>query len=157
MTITVVSYTSVSNWSVSTTPKTIASLAWNAGDVLVIVGGTQAADTGIGTPTNANLTFTLQASDTSGGTNDCASYVWTAIAGSSQTGQTISASRSGTTQNWGYSVWVLRPDGTGAVGVNAANLTESNLSLTVAANSAVVYGGMDWNAAGVPTKTPATG
>src|SRR5512139_2352733 len=127
------------------TPKTVTTLSWTAGDVIVVIGGAETADTTLNNPTNANLTFGApQASNTAGGAGDCDVYVWRAVAGSTQTGQTISCSRGATSGQWGFFVWV--DTGVSSTANPSANLTESNFTFTPSAGSIVHYAFFDWNA-----------
>lgn len=157
MALSVASYTNIASWFSTTATRSVTGLAWSAGDIIVIVGGTENASTTIGNPTNANLTIGApKASSTSGGGAECAIYVWasTAAAGA-QTGQSISATASGGLM-WGMSVWVITGAPTGFANATA-NLTETAISRTVSAGSIVCYGLTDFNATNPPAKTPATG
>jgi hypothetical protein len=146
MAVSVVSFSQVSNWFSSPTSQTITSLAWTAGDVIVVVAGKENAfnPTDLSAPTNANLTFTSRASSTSGGSNECAIWCWTATAESSQTGQTITVADI-STLSFGFGVWILS-GASGSFANASANLTESAFTFTPTADSGVIYGFMDWNA-----------
>jgi len=154
---------SVASWAQSVwntaVNKTITGVSWTSGDVVVVVGGTASDTTTLATPTNANLTFALQASETTGvGNTECCAYVWTAVAVSTQSAQSIVSTGAGGSEFRGIAVWVFTPTAgeTLGVGVSAAGKVESSLSLTVSAGSAVVYGGFDWNASAAG-KTGSTG
>lgn len=144
MAVSVVSFNQTA-WTNTTTPKTVTGLAWSSGDVIVVMGGLENAGAALNTPTNANLTFSLQASVTTGGSNEAAAYVWTATAGSAQTSQTISGSRGNPGQHWGFACWVLTGT-SGSVANASANQTESGFTFTPTAGSAVCYFFGDWNA-----------
>lgn len=164
--VSIASYATVSNWFslvASTVAKTVTSVAWEKDDIIVVIAGSMNdAATGPAqlTPSlsNANLSFSL-AVDLGGNTGtECGAWLYTATAGSAQTGQTISFSASwsgGTTQAIGFSVWVLR----GASGVRNAtgDHSEASISRTVLAGSTVIHGLMDWNSTNPPGKTPLTG
>ena len=156
MAVSVASFNQVADWFVSTSPRTITGLSWNTGDVIVVVGGVENNDITLSTPTNANLTFTLRASQTSGGAGEAGIYVWTAVAGSSQTGQTVSLARSAAVQQFGFAVWVC-PGGSGSFANASADLTEAAFTFTPTADSLVIYGYFDWNATTGKTITAGTG
>src|SRR5690349_7036720 len=103
-----------SAWNTTTSPKT-ASVTVATDDILVICGVTADNTATLGTPSGGGLTYTLQQSTAI--SSKCAVYVWTAIAGSSQT-FTLSISRSGgTTIEWGFNA--LRFSAASAVGASA--------------------------------------
>lgn len=134
--------------------KDTTGVAWAAGDIIVVIGVTEDNSRTFTAPTNANLTFAAQG--TPGNTaNECKTYCWTATAGSTQTGQTITANLSAATSNGGLAVWVWSGGPTGVTGATT-NYTEAGVSLTVAAGDGVSLALGDWNAT-TPTKTPATG
>jgi hypothetical protein len=150
---------SVASWTESAkndlVTKTVTGQSWSLGDVVVVKALIDGSDVSIGVPTNANLTFS-QAVDTGDvGSTEDRTYIWTATAGSSQSGQTISVDRGATTRQWHFDATVITgsPDG---VGVSFGNRDESTTNLTVEAGSVVLYMGADWNnsAAG---RTGATG
>lgn len=145
-----------SDWSATTSPKTVASQVWSQGDVVVVTATTANDLITLNTPTNANLSFSLAASIVGpGGDTVSSTYVWTATAASAQTGQTIELTRSASAQPFGFSVEIYSGR-SGTVGVTAANNAEATLSLTVAVGSDVVYIQGDWNASAGST-TVATG
>ena len=156
MALSVTSY-EPADWFANTgTTRSVTGVAWNAGDIIIAIGGTENASYTLGTPTNANLTFSLAASVTTGAANECTGYVWTATAGSSQTGQTITTTISSSGKMGGLHIWVVAGGPTGTTGA-VANQTETAPSLTVAAGDVVCFGLFDWNASNPPGKTPATG
>lgn len=151
MALTVTQYAENADWFNSASPKTVTGVAWSAGDRVVVVGAYENNLTE-NLPTNANLTFSEHTSNTATA-GESRTWIWSAIAGSAQTGQTISATNSGSI--CGLAVIVI--SGGDSVVTNASsNFTESNFSLGVAAGSVVVYIGADFTAT-TPTKTPATG
>lgn len=98
---TLISYTETA-WNSTGLSKSTASISWNAGDVLVMIGG---ADSGItiGIPTATGLTFTSFALvTTSSGARGASALATSAGSG------TVSASNSSSTSNWGFGVWVWR-------------------------------------------------
>lgn len=144
--IAVASYTETA-FNTTTSPKTLTGMSWSTGDVIVIAAAAGNESIAVDTPTNANLTFSLAESEFPGGGGDTESptWIWTATAGSSQSSQSINIQETGGTTAFGASAWVLT--GASGVGVTSSNLTETALSLTVAAGSAVFYILADWNAA----------
>src|SRR5580765_2070361 len=157
MALSVAQYAQVATWFSSTTPRSVTGLSWSAGDIIVAVSALESSNLSqtLATPTNANLTFTLRASNQTGGGNEAWTYLWTATAASSQSSQSISfASNATGGQMFGGAVWVISGAPTG-VGVNFANLTESLTNLTVANGSVVCYMHADWSA--TSTFTIATG
>jgi hypothetical protein len=147
-----------SNWfSIGSGTKTVTGLSWSSGDTIIFVGGVEDSDvTGLQTPTNANLTFSLETSQSSFGPNESGVYIWKAVAGSSQTSQTIEMVQSGTWLNAGCAAWVITGGASGTANADS-NRTEAAFSKTVSAGSIVIYACMDWNATNPPGKTPLTG
>ena len=84
MAVTVASSAQVANWFTTTSPQTVGGLAWSTGDVVIVFGTAETATQTLATPTNANLTFSLRTSITTGGANECPAYLWSAVAGTSQ-------------------------------------------------------------------------
>jgi pimeloyl-ACP methyl ester carboxylesterase len=154
MAVSVVSFTQTA-WNDTTTPKSLTGLSWSSGDVIVVVGGIETADMSVSTPTNANLTFSLQASITTGTSSESPAYVWSATAGSSQTSQTISVARGGLSGHFGAGAWVFT-GASGSVANGSGNRTEAGFTFTPTAGSAVVYFFADWNA-NATDQTLATG
>lgn len=140
---TMVDSSEVANWFSSTTPRSAGSVSWQAGDIVVVHGGTANDGSILGTPTVAGLTFALV--NSIGALNTCNSYVWAAEAASNGSGA-IQGTRTGTVDNWGIAVEVWR--GSDGVGANAVEeSTTKTLSLTRTDDkSAVSYGGFDFSA-----------
>lgn len=157
MAVSVSSFAAVANWFATASPATVTGRAWNSGDVVVVVGGSENGDTTLSTPTNANLTFTLRASANNPTTpeDDATAFLWTAVAGSSQTAQTISVAAAGG-QSFGFGVWVL-PGASGSFANASGDLTESAFTFTPTADSAVIYAHFDWAATTGKTITAGTG
>lgn len=156
MAISVASYTQTA-WNTSTSPKsTPATQAWSSGDRVVVVSKMENGNGNFGAPTNANLTFgaAVTSQDTGNGL-ECAISMWVATAGSSQSGQTISATRTSTAVEWGFEVWVITGSPTGTANITS-NFTEGTISRTVSASSIVIYTFADWSAA-ASNQTGATG
>jgi len=123
--------------------KNITGVAWNAGDLIVVIAGTEVGTSAAAAPTNANLSFAPGTAIGADSTH-CWANTWTATAASSQTAQTIA--NAGILNEWGMAVWVFR--GSGGAGVRATDVTTA-LTVSLArggANSLVVFGGFDFNA-----------
>jgi hypothetical protein len=92
-----------------------------------------------------------------GAGSECNCYLWTATAGSSQTGQTIAMTTTGPAGNHrGLAVWVCTS--VTSVANATTNFTESAFTFTPTAGSIVIYGMADWTpVAGDQTITTATG
>lgn len=154
MAVSVVSFSQVADWFDNTTTHSVSGVSWSSGDVVVVYAAKENGITALNTPSNANLSFTLRASQTDGGSGEAPVYIWSAVAGSAQAAQTIQVTTTGT-QTWGLAVWVL----SGASGsfANATNnRTESTITFTPSAGSGVLYGYADW-AAAAAGRTLATG
>jgi hypothetical protein len=111
----VTSYSPASDWSSTTTPKT-QSVTVAAGDILAVLGGTEAHAYTLATPTGGSLTYTLQQSSVVAG--NCSGYAWTAVPGSGQT-YTLSVAESGGAGEWGDIA--LRFAGSGGVGASVTD------------------------------------
>ena len=132
----------------TSTPKSVASITVQTGDIIVVQGITGDGASTLGTPTNTNTaqTYTLEKSVVV--TNYCAAYCWTAVASTNQA-MVISITRGGTNTNfWGFQVTQWRgSDGVGASAVTNVASGAPSLSLTTqAANSAVCVQNGDWTA-----------
>lgn len=133
----------VTDWQVTTTPKTI-SVTVATGDVLVVIAAAEETNNLV-TPTGGGLTYTLKQSVAI--TQYAGVSIWTATAASSQT-FTFSMTISGG-QVWGFNVLRF----SGSTGVSASNKTNissgaPSLGLTTTGdNSAIVCINTDWNAA----------
>lgn len=126
------------------TTKATPAVSWEAGDLIVAVGGTGAESSFISTVSAPGLTFTAGTPIVA--TNFCWANYWTAVA--QQPGSAaITATRDGSNQSWGLSTWVFRNlAGIGAVATgNAVNLLSLPLTRTHA-SSRVVEILLDWNA-----------
>jgi hypothetical protein len=134
----------------TTTPKTV-TVSVQAGDLLVIASGTENAQTVAATPTATGYTFTdVASSGTGGGLGQAPCHIWTAVAPS--TGSvTVSVARTGSAQNFGFSVSVWRNhNGIGpnvvATGSGTSTSAPSASLTTTAANSALDLVVADWTA-----------
>lgn len=147
---TLVSYTEVT-WNATGQPKTTASISWLAGDVIVVIAGSETADT-LGVPTATGLTFTKQKDWPGTGGTTCSAFVATATPGAGGSA-TVSVTESGA-HTWGFGVWVWR--GSAGVGNSVEQHTATKtVALTPAgADGAIVWGLFDFAAAAVQTITP---
>jgi hypothetical protein len=141
-----------STWSdTSTASEAVTGVAWNAGDLVVVMQGVEANLTTVvlNPPTNASLTFSelaLEVNDDNAN-NECYVGAFAAIAGSSETGQTITSTTS--TGNSMRGMRVLVYSGSDGVG-NTATIdgsTAKTISLIRGgANSHVAVILWDWDA-----------
>jgi hypothetical protein len=144
-------YTEDSN-GFDTTDVSIAA-SWASGDIVVVFGCVENALTSLNTPTATGLSFTIQASVTTGGASETAAYIWTAAPGSSGSGNITIVNTGSVEQGWGCA-WVI--SGGGTIGNNFANRNETTTSLTVGTGAVVCFGLADWNA-NTSNQTAATG
>lgn len=138
-----------SNITDTTTTETITSVTWAAGDIVLVIGITSDnTNTFTGTPAATGLTFAAITATT--GTNPtntgstCKGYAWSATAGA---GGTQNITISGTAGVAKYiAAWVITgSDGVGNAVFDTASANTVSLTRTQA-NSAVLWGGGDWNA-----------
>jgi hypothetical protein len=124
--------------------ETTASVSWNSGDVVLVLGVTEDSGRTFSTPTATGLTFALV--DSQSVANDCGLYLWSATAGSTSSAA-VSASTNGGSQYSGIVVQVWRGCGGLGTPVKAAGANTQTISLTrVSANSCVAFISGDWNA-----------
>jgi len=148
---TIVSYTATASFVTAGASKsTSAAVTWQTGDILVFVAGCAQNGT-IGVPTATGLTFTSAAVNTAAST--CASRAAYAVAGANGS-QTVSASNSNTTDQWGFGVWVLRgSDGFGQ-GAEQHTATRTKAITATDAHSFVCWGVFDFAAVATVALTP---
>lgn len=155
MAASVAQFAQVADWFTTSSPQSVTGLSWSNGDKIIIIGGMETAAQSINTPTNANLTIGLEVSQTTGGALESPIWIWSAVAGSAQSSQTIQATSTSALM-FGLAVIVITgTDGTDANG--AADLTESAFTFTPTAGSVVIYAHMDWNVTTGKTQTTASG
>lgn len=132
-------------WNATTSPKTSsATVATN--DVLAIFGGTEEGNsTTLNTPTGGGLTYALKQSIVI--TQYCAAYMWSTVAGSSQS-YTLSDTSVAGLGWWGFNA--LRFTGSDGVGAstktNVSGAAPSLAITTTQDNSAIAVVVLDWNA-----------
>jgi hypothetical protein len=122
------------------------AISVTAGDLLVIVGGSEDASRTLGTPTGGGLTYTLRQSVLVA--NYCAVYVWTAVC-TATTSVTVSITVGGSSgiKAWGFNVLRFRNASVGASSkTNIASGAPSLGLTTTRENSAVVFINSDWAA-----------
>jgi len=149
---TVVDYNQ-STWTDATAyavPEVTGSVTWQAGDVVVVLGGASNGHGAFNTPTATGLSFSLITSVGVEDPNQVPFQAWSATAASGGSGA-VSATRVGAidfgVQAVGLSVWVYR----GAGGIGNSNTLSASSATTISLtrgtdNSAVVVGMGDWNA-----------
>lgn len=148
---TLISYTETASWQTAGTPnKTTASVAWNAGDVIVVIAASEANDA-LGVPTAAGLVFASQKSNAAAST--CGTQLAAAVAASSSS-SAVTVTNASTTNAWGFGVWVWR--GSAGIGNSAEiHTTAASVSLTpTAADGGMVYGSFDFSAGALRTIAP---
>lgn len=155
---TLISYTETS-WTTqhaANAAVATASVTWQTGDVVVILGGSEGAVTTTAyTPTAATgLAWGSVQQYVSGGGSNSDAFVWAAVASSGSSGTiTVTASGQGSTSDiWGFAVWVWR--GSAGIGNStkiAGTTAHVNLALGGGADGAVVWGVFDWSASTVLT------
>ena len=131
-------------------------IIWQAGDLIVVVGGTEDAGYTINTPTATGLTFSLVTS-TSGASN-ANTYLWRATAESNGSSVVMATVSGGGAK--GIGVFVYR--GSSGLGNNNTLIgsTAKTINLTRSQdNSAVVLVMVDWNAVNdvIVTSVPSGG
>lgn len=127
----------VADWFVDAN-LTISSVAWQADDVIVVIGMTDEAAIGtLNTPTATGLTFAQQVI---GGTGAGSPWVgiWTATAGSADT-QNISLTQASNPWMNGACCYVVDGATTSGAATFGVNSTQSAFSLTVSAGDSVFY------------------
>lgn len=136
------SYNSV--WNTSAT-KTL-TVTTQAGDRIVVGGGSEDSPATLNTPTGNSLTYTLAQSIVVA--NYCATYAWTATdaAGGTNWSLAVTGNIPGG-QFWGITAYVFRDsDGFGASAKTNVTTGAPSLALTTGqADSAIVCVNADWN------------
>lgn len=138
----------------SASPKTTPTFDVVSGDLLTVIGSGEDSPATLNTPTatGGSITWTLRQSIVV--SQYCTMYAWTGAVGATATGITVSVTGVAS-RTWSFGVTVWRNHG--GVGVtNKANVSGAAPSLTLtgcSANSAIVTGSDDWNAADGTTRT----
>lgn len=145
----VISYTETV-WNTTTTPKTVV-ISWNALDIVVCIAGREDAAT-IPVPTGTGITFVSQKSNNAAST--CGTNLSAAFPTASGSSVTISGGSGLGGSNWGYGIFVIR--GARAIGNSSEQHTATKTVALVpsAANSLLVWGCFDFEAAGAVTPNP---
>lgn len=149
---TLVSYTEVASWVTGSTSKATASVSWNAGDIIVVLAGTESDTATPAVPTATGLTFASVAVNSAVGT--CSGRLSTATAAGTSS-SAITTTLSSGTPHWGFGVWVWR--GSTGVGNNIEQHTATKTkALTITSpNSAVMCGVFDFQPGAAGSGTPA--
>lgn len=130
-----------SDWSDTAAGEATASMTWQAGDVFVVVGGTQDGTGGLQNPTATGLTFSAPLTSVNeGDTTDTVNYVWvTTAAGAGSSA--ISASPSDAESKFMRGITAYQYRGSnGATNTNTLDASAAKVISLVRANdnSAVV-------------------
>lgn len=132
--------------------KTV-TLTWAVDDVVVLVCPTASDE--VLSPTNVTgLTFTAATGNQDRGGSDSNAFIFWAKATAAGTGVTITVNRTGATDDWGLVGIVY--SGVNTVGSSTGDIAESALTMTVSANSAVVFVAADRNATDLSARTMTT-
>lgn len=142
----------------ATTPKTVASVSVQAGDIIVVRSWAEHGVATLGTPSDGTNTYTNRALVDSGTSNEAVCGIWTATAASTAS-ITVSQSRTaGSSEEYGFNVEVWR--NVSAIGNAASNGpnggtsgTPSQAITTGAPDSALTGVICDWNAADGASRT----
>lgn len=128
----------------TTSPQTV-TIDFQAGDVIVAIEGEASGDGNPAVPTASGLTFTSQQYVNGTAGNNADIRISTAVAASSGTGVTVTATYSGTDPRY-LAVYVIAGGSVGSSGqVMAAAQGDSGLiNLTPAAGDIVIYATADW-------------
>lgn len=124
--------------------ETTGTVTWQAGDLIVVVGGTENGSITLSTPSATGLSFNLVTSVNAGDSNNTLNYLWSATAASNGSSAVTSTCLQGMC---GISVFVYR--GSSGLGNynTLSNSTNKVISLTRGSDkSAVVVSMWDWNA-----------
>lgn len=135
----------------NTSPLTV-SVTTQAGDLLVVYGGTEDTATSITSPPSGNgITFTQQQGWTTASYSSA--FLWTGVDANGGTNWTMSASITGSAF-WGYNCLVFRGAGLGASAIgNSAIGTPSLTFSTTKDNSMIVVYSSDWFSVNNSTRT----
>jgi hypothetical protein len=140
---------SESNWSTavaSPSPKSTGSLTWQAGDLLVVLGGVGDETSTLDVPTYSGGTFTQRAATNNGSGDFCDCWLWTSTASSGGTG-TIDGNKSAGASAWGMGLTVWRGhNGIGDITVDTSTAQTVPLDRT-GSNSGAMFISLDWSAA----------
>jgi hypothetical protein len=142
---TFVSWTEVTNYHATGTPKAV-SVAVQTGDLIIVAGATEDNAFTMGTPSDTVNTYTSR--QNAGTTSFCKAQIWSATAASSAT-LSISNTCSNSGKEWGFGVAVYRSHGglgTSTSTTQASPAAPSLAITTTAASSALLFVVGDWNA-----------
>lgn len=141
---TLVSYQEVTSFTAVGTPKSVASVAVQAGDLIVVTAIVEDSAYTFGTPSDGTNTYTSRVNASA--TSWCRVQMWTATAAGNAT-LTISNTLSNATKEWGFGVSVWRNHNSfGNTGTQTTGDPANCSITTAAANSAILWAAGDWNA-----------
>ena len=131
--------------------KSTGSVSWNAGDVVVVVGGSETSVHAVTLPTFSGGTFAAISGAACTAGSDCYANAWSCIPAGSGSGA-VSSTGTGGGYDYGIAVWVWR--GSGGIGNVGASGATANTNITQSlirsgGNSCVVGGMFDWGAGAV--------
>jgi len=149
-----ISVTETADWITAGASRSIASLSWQIGDVLVAVCiGEGATTSTLGVPTNTGSGLSWASYQNHAATSDCAARISACVASAASSG-VISVTNSSATDHWGFAVYIYR-DSDGIGNSVEQDTTTQTVALTpTAANGSIVWGVGDWSAEAAHTGTP---
>lgn len=148
---TLISYTETASWVTGSASKSIASISWQIGDVLVAMAGAGWVVLDVPTNTGSGLAWVSQQSHVA--STVCATQLATAVATAASSG-VISIATDDPGVKFGFGVWVYR--GSDGIGNSVEQYTTTktvNLTPT-GANGAIVWGVFDRSGQATHTITP---
>lgn len=150
---TLVSYTLGGAFNVANgLSKSSAVVAWNAGDFIVVIAGSEAS-TAPGVPSGTGLTFTSKKSNAAAGT--CGSQLATASPGAGGSSAITDTYANGV-DHWGFAIYVWRnSNGLGNSAEQHTGTQTVSLTPLGGADSAIMWGVFDFSAGAIGSVTPA--
>lgn len=154
---TLVSYTETASWATAAagSSKATASVPWNAGDILVVIAGTESSDCVPAVPTATGLTFSSVVANSAVNTASSRLSTATAAGTSSSVITTTTSGTKSATGHWGFGVWVWRSSTGVGNSIEQHTATKTKALTITSANSAVMIGVFDFNADAAGSGTPA--
>jgi hypothetical protein len=141
---TFISATSVTDYQASGTPKSV-SLTTQAGDLVVVYGGSEDSPYTLGTPSGNGISFTLHKSLIN--LNFSTAYIWSGVDNTGGVSWTLQIAQAGGAGVWGFTAVVFRAHGgAGASASGSIDGAFPSQAISTGANSALVVFDSDWNA-----------
>jgi len=134
-------------FNTTTTPKTTV-ISWNAGDIVIYVAGCENNLT-LPVPTGTGITFVSQ--KTNGAAGSCATQLAAAAPTAAGSSVTISGTLTGGSLSWGYGIFVVRGACRFGTSVEQHTATKTVSLTPESANSTIIWGCFDFEAAGAVT------